>query len=281
MLNFQVKPEINFAQLQVVGECALDIEMADWRVPSREWISLVQIAYREGSNIHVVVLDGKEKTTQEIIQPFLLDSSVKIFAHNASYDINKLHKHWGIETQSAFCTMSAARRAGEKKYSLKILAEKFLGIQLDKSGQTSDFSRRPLKPEQLEYAAKDAAATLLLGKYQKQAGHVSPYYLKQKNKPVTKQKSEQVIAEPLAFPSATEISGLASAILEVIIHMPNKFSPERLIANITSERSGYLGWVLDGKMGEVIPDEKEVLEALALLESTGQIQVIERRYVAA
>jgi hypothetical protein len=40
--------------------------------------------------------------------------------------------------------------------------------------------------------------------------------------------------------------------------------------------------VLDGKLRtDVIPDEKEVLEALATLESTGQVQVIERRYVLA
>ncbi len=279
MLKYQVKPEINFAQLQSTGECALDIEMANWRVPSQEWISLVQIAYREAGEIHVVVLDAKDEQTRETIRPFLLDPAVKIVVHNASYDINKLHKHWGIHTQSAFCTMSAARRAGEKKYSLKVLAEKFLGIELDKSEQTSSFSQRPLKPEQIEYAAKDAVIALLLWECQKQTGQVSPYYLKQKSQPVTKQKSEQVIAEPQAFPYPTELSSLALAILQVIGYMPNKFSPERLIANITSERSGYLGWVLDGWLGDGIPDEKEVLETLASLESAGQIQMVERRYV--
>lgn len=282
MLSYQVKTEINLDQLQLHGVAALDIEMANWRVPSQEWISLVQIAYREAGEIHVVVLDGKDAQTPEIVRPFLLDLNLKIVVHNAAYDVNKLQKHWGIYTQSAFCTMSAARRAGEKKYSLRVLAKKFLGIELDKSEQTSDFSQRPLTPEQIEYAAKDAACTLLLWEYQQQAGWYSPYQTKLKRENSAKAPSATIASKLPGFFFPTETSELCAAIMEVIGSMPHKFSPERLIANITSERSGYLGWVLDGKLGtDVIPDEKEVLEALATLESTGQVQVIERRYVLA
>jgi ribonuclease D len=282
MLRYQVKTEIDLDQVQIQGVGALDLEMANWRVPSQEWISLVQIAYREAGEIHVVVLDGKDAQTPETVQPFLLNPNIKIAVHNAAYDVNKLQKHWGIHTQSAFCTMNAARRAGEKKYSLQVLAKKFLGIELDKSEQTSDFSQRPLKPEQIEYAAKDAACTLLLWEYQQQAGWNSPYQAKLKSERAAKAQSATLASKAPGFAFPTETSKLCAAILEVIGFMPHKFSPERLITNITTERSGYLGWVLDGKLGtDVIPDEKEVLEALATLESTGQVQVIERRYVLA
>lgn len=280
MLSYQVKTEVNLDQLQVQGVIALDLEMANWRVPSQEWISLVQLAYRVAGEIHVVVLDGKDALTPETVRPILLDPKIKTVVHNAAYDINKLQKHWGIHTESAFCTMNAARRAGEKKYSLQVVAKKFLGIELDKSGQTSDFSRRPLTPEQIEYAAKDAASTLLLWEYQQQAGWWSPYQAKLKSKSAATAPSATLASQAPGFPFPAETSKLCAAILEVIGFMPNKFSPERLIANITSERSGYLGWILDTKLGtEVIPDEKEVLEALASLESTGQVQIIERRYV--
>lgn len=278
MLSYQVKNEINLSQLQIQGVGALDLEIANWRVQSQEWISLVQVAYREAGEIHVVVLDGKDAQTPEIVRPFLLDPNIRIAVHNAAYDVNKLQKHWGIHTQSAFCTMSAARRAGEKKYSLRVLAKKFLGIELDKSEQTSDFSQRPLTPEQITYAAKDAACTLLLWEYQQQSGWYSPYRAKLKSESAAKMPAERIAG--FSFPAET--SKLGEAMLEVIGSMPHKFSPERLVANITSERSGYLGWVLDRRVGtDVIPDEKEVLEALATLESTGQVQVIERRYVLA
>ena len=277
-----MRTEINLDQLQIQGAAALDLEMANWRVPSQEWISLVQVAYREADEIHVVVLDGKDDQTPKTVRPFLLDPNIKIAVHNAAYDVNKLKKHWGIHTQSALCTMSAARRAGEKKYSLQVLAKKFLGVELDKSGQTSDFSLRPLKPEQIEYAAKDAACTLLLWEFQQQAGWCSPYRAKLKSESAAKVPSETFASKAPGFSFPIETSKLGAAILEVIGSMPHKFSPERLIANITSERSGYLGWVLDGKLGtDIIPDEKEVQEALATLESTGQVQVIERRYVLA
>lgn len=280
MLRYQVKTAINLDQLQIQGAGALDIEMANWRVPSQEWISLVQVAYREAGEIHVVVLDGKDALTPATVRPFLLAPNIKTVVHNAAYDINKLQKHWGIHTQSAFCTMSAARRAGEKKYSLQVLAKKFLGVELDKSGQTSDFSQRPLNPEQIEYAAKDVACTLLLWEFQQQAGWGSPYQAKLKSESAAKAPSATLASQAPGCSSPAETSKLEAAILEVIGSMPNKFSPERLIANITSERSGYLGWVLDGKLGtDVIPDEKEVLEALASLESAGQVQIIERRYV--
>ncbi|MBS1808667.1 MAG: hypothetical protein JST84_10790 [Acidobacteria bacterium] len=280
MLNYQVKTEIHLGQLQGPSAVALDIEMANWRVPSQEWISLVQVAYREAGEIHVVVLDGKDAQTPETVRPFLLDPNITIAVHNAAYDVNKLQKHWGLHTQSAFCTMSAARRAGEKKYSLQVLAKKFLGIDLDKSEQTSDFSQRPLTPEQIEYAAKDAACTLLLWEYQQQVGWYSPYHPKLKSKSAENALPATFASQAPGFAFPPETSKLGAAILEVIGSMPHKFSPERLIANITSERSGYLGWVLDSKLGtDVIPDKKEVLAALATLESQGQVQVIERRYV--
>ncbi len=190
-----MKTEINLSQLQIQGASALDLEMENWRVPSQEWISLVQIAYREADEIHVMVLDGKDAQTPETVRPLLLDPSIKTVVHNAAYDINKLQKHWGIHTQSVFCTMGAARRAGEKKYSLQVLAKKFLGLELDKSGQTSDFSQRPLKPEQIKYAAKDAACTLLLWEYQQQAGWHSPYQAKLKSESAAKAPSETLASK--------------------------------------------------------------------------------------
>ena len=88
MLSYRLNKTINHEALQRAGVCALDIEMADWRVPAREWISLVQVAYRVATEIVVIVLDGKETATQAAIHPILSNPAIKVVAHNASYDIN-------------------------------------------------------------------------------------------------------------------------------------------------------------------------------------------------
>lgn len=256
--------------------------MASWRVPSKEWISLVQLAWRnEGDQIEVAVLDGKEETTKENLRPILSDPSISIVVHNATYDINKLQKHWGLFTESAFCTMSAARKAGEKKYSLQALASKFLSIELDKTEQSSSFSQRPLRPEQIAYAARDAACTLRLWEYQQTVGWRSSYQAKPSSA-IPQATSETRISTPSALAATIsaplDVSSLAAAICDIIAFMPGKFSPERLVVNITNERSGYLGFVLDSKLGDIVPDEKEVLETLQQLEQAQKIRVEDRRY---
>ncbi|MBS1807514.1 MAG: hypothetical protein JST84_04915 [Acidobacteria bacterium] len=285
MLHYQIVTQLDLTQLRRQGICALDIEMASWRVPSKEWISLVQLAWRnEGDQIEVAVLDGKEKTTKENLRPILSDPNISIVVHNAAYDINKLQKHWGLVTESAFCTMSAARKAGEKKYSLQALASKFLSLELDKTEQTSSFSQRPLRPEQIAYAARDAACTLILWEYQQTIGWRSSYEAKPSSA-IPQATSQTRISTPGApatpdsmISAALDVSSLAAAICDIIAFMPGKFSPERLVVNITNERSGYLGFVLDSKLGDIVPDEKEVLETLQQLEQSQKIRVEDRRY---
>ncbi|MBL8202585.1 MAG: hypothetical protein JNM09_00045 [Blastocatellia bacterium] len=282
MLDYQIVTQLDLTQLRRQGICALDIEMASWRVPSKEWISLVQLAWRnEGDQIEVAVLDGKEETTRENLRPILGDPSISIVVHNATYDINKLQKHWGLLTASAFCTMSAARKAGEKKYSLQALASKFLSIELDKTEQSSSFSQRPLRPEQIAYAARDAACTLRLWEYQQTVGWRSSYQAKLSSA-IPQATSETKISTPSApaamISAPLDVSSLAAAICDIIAFMPGKFSPERLVVNITNERSGYLGFVLDSKLGDIVPDEKEVLETLQQLEQSQEIRVEDRRY---
>lgn len=56
--------------------------------------------------------------------------------------------------------MPRQRRLGG--HSLARVCERELGIELDKSCQTSNWSRRPLNPDQLRYAALDAEVLLAL-----------------------------------------------------------------------------------------------------------------------
>lgn len=72
----------------------------------------------------------------------------------------------GIALDGVFDTLEASRRArgGDVLggHSLAAVCERELGIVLDKSSQTSDWSRRPLDTDQLRYAALDAEVLLAL-----------------------------------------------------------------------------------------------------------------------
>ncbi|MFN0084664.1 MAG: bifunctional 3'-5' exonuclease/DNA polymerase [Blastocatellia bacterium] len=89
---------------------------------------------------------------------------VKI-AHNAKFDAKFLMRHCGIRVGGAFDTYLASQliSAGNDadRHGLEPVVRRFLGIELDKTAQTSDWSQ-PLSERQLEYAARDAAVLLPL-----------------------------------------------------------------------------------------------------------------------
>ena len=83
---------------------------------------------------------------------------------------------------SADMTIVQSRRAVEIE-TLKAQAEAHLGIQLDKTEQRSDWSRRPLSQEQLRYAALDAVCTLWLYEKQLSRGLRGDYELRARQEP--------------------------------------------------------------------------------------------------
>ncbi len=149
-------------QLVVLPSFALDIETVDWWNRHRERIALIQIAFRTEEQIKVVIIDALAAFGLEPLRLPLEQSSIIKIIHNAAFDASRLKKHFKFAVEPIFDTMATARHSGERKYSLKAQAEIHLGLQLDKSARTSDWSHRPLDVRQLQYAALDPYATLLL-----------------------------------------------------------------------------------------------------------------------
>ena len=82
---------------------------------------------------------------------------MKIF-HYARFDIAALKCNLKIETKNIFCTKVASKlaRTYTNKHGLKDLIYELLGIELDKSSQSSDWgSEENLSPDQITYAAND------------------------------------------------------------------------------------------------------------------------------
>ena len=76
--------------------------------------------------------------------------------HAARQDLEALHRATGRIATPIFDTQIAAACAGLKpQIGYAELAHDLLGVDLDKAHTRTDWSRRPLSPEQLSYAADD------------------------------------------------------------------------------------------------------------------------------
>lgn len=129
--------------------------------PHKERLRLVQLAVHEKP---VIVIDMFRANDEDIsvLKEILAADSVKIF-QNAKFDLNFLRAAGFSVGGPIFDTMLAAHllrtSRGPKRLGLGTLVEFFLGQQLPKEEQTSDFSK-DLRKEQIEYAARDAQVLL-------------------------------------------------------------------------------------------------------------------------
>jgi hypothetical protein len=264
---------------------ALDIETVNWWDRHVERVSLIQLAYREGGRLRVAVVDALAELDLEPLRPGLESSPVTKAIHNAAYDAVRLSRHYRIHTTPIHDTMLAARRGGEKRYSLQAQAQAHLGFQLDKGEQRGDWARRPLTLKQLRYAALDAACTLLLYENQIARGLSARYQLREAL-PSTQTSLPLSDAERLtpALSATPQVAGAtaaasarleapATALLGVVTELPGRYSPERLAVSADSERVGLAGWIMDQVLGrEVDLDEDTVKLCIG--------ELLERRLVS-
>jgi hypothetical protein len=274
---------------------ALDIETTEWWNRHRERIALIQIAFRTERGIKVFIIDTLADFDPEPLRlPLEKSAAVKII-HNAAFDAARLNKHYNFNLAPVFDTMIAARRSGERQYSLKAQAETHLNFPLDKSARTSDWSRRPLDNRQLYYAAHDAFATLLLYENQLVRGISGDYRLKppavstQNLLPLDDLPADRLPAEiealtaaaPLPAENSSSNSNLpdvAIALLGIITELPTRYSPDALAASLGAERVGLAGWIIDRRLGSgAEPDEEEVKMAINRLCEENLVRITETR----
>ena len=130
---------------------ALDTEAASFhRFIDR--VYLIQLA----SDAETALVDPLAVDDLGRIGSLLANPQIEIVLHDADYDLRILHRDYGFTVRSIFDTRVAAQLAGEPAVGLGALLEKHFGLTLNKKLQRADWSRRPLTPEMIEYAAADA-----------------------------------------------------------------------------------------------------------------------------
>jgi ribonuclease D len=108
--------------LEALSCFALDIETINWWNPLRERVALLQIAFRQAGRIRVAVIDALADLDLQLLRPPFEQASALKIIHNAAFDAVRLNGHYGFNVSPVFDTMIAARRSGERKYSLKAQA---------------------------------------------------------------------------------------------------------------------------------------------------------------
>src|SRR5580765_3532439 len=89
------------------------------------------------------------------LAPFFANPDQQKVFHAAEYDIICLRRDYRFEFTNIFDTMSAARTLGWPQVGLAAILETRFGVTLNKKHQRADWKRRPLTPEQLDYARLD------------------------------------------------------------------------------------------------------------------------------
>lgn len=260
-------------RLESAPALALDIETVDWWDRRVERVALIQLAFREGHRVRVAVVDALAGLDLEALRAPLESGAVTKAIHNAAYDASRLSRHFRIHTSPIHDTMLAARRGGERRYSLQAQAQAHLGIRLDKGEQRGDWSRRPLSVKQLRYAALDAACTLLLYEDQVARGLSAGYRPREEARsrqtalplsdalPPAPDVGEELRIADVETPAAEELRAPAIALLGVVTELAGRYSPDRLAVSAGSERVGLAGWIIDRALGAEADLDEETARA--------------------
>ncbi|MBL8000895.1 MAG: ribonuclease D [Flavobacteriales bacterium] len=92
----------------------------------------------------------------------LTDPAIEWVIHDADYDLRMLKRAGGLRVTNVFDTLVAAELLNEPELGLAANLAKHFGITLDKRFQKADWSKRPLTPDMLAYAATDTAHLIAL-----------------------------------------------------------------------------------------------------------------------
>ncbi|HXF95738.1 MAG TPA: ribonuclease D [Gemmatimonadales bacterium] len=129
---------------------ALDTEAASFhRYVDR--IYLIQLSTPQGT----ALVDPLALDDLSPLGALLADPAVEKVFHDADYDLRILDRDYGFRARRLFDTRVAAQLVGEPAVGLAALLEKYCGVKLSKAHQKADWSRRPLPPAMLAYAAAD------------------------------------------------------------------------------------------------------------------------------
>jgi ribonuclease D len=139
----------------------IDTEVADFKT-KKPRLSLIQILNNSedmtGEDIYLLDVLEQPELVNEFIELVMMNEKIEKVFHNAKYDLKFLG---GKKAENVICTLEMAKEIPfyllpVDNYQLKTLATQLCNFpDVNKQQQTSDWGKRPLTEEQIDYAYLD------------------------------------------------------------------------------------------------------------------------------
>ena len=141
------------AEIKIGNNIAIDCEFMGLNL-ERDRLCLVQIS--TGNKDANIIQLNNEKYNAPNLKKILLDNKISKIFHFARADLGFLRKYLEVNIENIHCTkiMSKIARSYSDKHGLKDLIKEFIGIDVSKQLQNSDFGGK-LSDKQLQYCAND------------------------------------------------------------------------------------------------------------------------------
>ncbi len=144
-------------------EVAVDTETMGLN-PLRDRLCVVQLCDRSRRAVLVQIpaVPGRTAPLPPAVgaprlKRLLEDPGIVKILHFARFDVAAIRHHLGIVMSPIFCTRTASKlvRTYTDRHGLKDVALELADVEMDKTSQSTDWSRSDLSPAQLKYATAD------------------------------------------------------------------------------------------------------------------------------
>ncbi len=140
-------------EIKFSDKIAVDCEFTGLNI-ERDRLCLIQISSGQ-NDAHIIQLDKDNYEAPNLKNILSNENTNKLF-HFARADLLFIKKYLKIDVKNVNCTkiMSKIARSYSDKHGLKDLIKEFIGVDVSKQLQTSDFGGE-LSDKQLKYCAQD------------------------------------------------------------------------------------------------------------------------------
>lgn len=124
--------------------------------PGKDKLCIIQLCSVNSKEVHIVQLNRENYEAPNLIK-LLTDKNIKKIFHYARKDLEMIKYYLKIDTLNVECSKIQSRiaRGYSDQHSYKALVKEFIGIDISKQKQSSDWGKKNLDPQQLKYSATD------------------------------------------------------------------------------------------------------------------------------
>ncbi|MDF1592730.1 MAG: HRDC domain-containing protein [Desulfobacterales bacterium] len=202
--------------LETEKTVAFDLE-ADSMYHYKEKVCLIQMA----AGHTVILIDPLAVPDLSPLKPVFANPDIRKVLHGADYDIRSLYRDFHIKINHLFDTQLASRFLGAVETGLDAVLTKRFNVKLEKKYQKKDWSRRPLPPEMMAYAARDVLYLIPLAKILEEELIQKDrlFWVVEENRVLSKVRPNSTHHEPLYlnFKGAGRLSPRELGILEALL----------------------------------------------------------------